>query len=123
MGYPDAHELVMTYGWNTTAYQILNPGLEYWYAPHEPAVVAYTRRKNVLLAAGAPVCAADALKAVSVAFEQFAANQGCGVCYVAPRKGCDPSWLNRVDIRLSLLARSQFGTRRDGSAWLIRAVR
>jgi hypothetical protein len=60
MNHPDAHELVMTYGWNTTAYQILNPGLEYWCASHEPAVVACIRRQNVLLVAGAPVCAADA---------------------------------------------------------------
>jgi phosphatidylglycerol lysyltransferase len=82
MSYPDAHELVMTYGWNTTAYQILNPGLEYWYASHEPAVVAYTRRQNVLLVAGAPVCAAAALETVSAAFERFAGTQGCRVCYV-----------------------------------------
>jgi len=79
---PDARELVMTYGWNTTAYQILNPGLQHWYAPNEPAVVAYTRRQNVLLVAGAPVCAADALGTVAAAFERFARDQGCRVCYV-----------------------------------------
>jgi len=79
---PDARELVMTYGWNTTAYQILNPGLQHWYAPNEPAVVAYTRRQNVLLVAGAPVCAADMLGKVASAFEQFARAQGCRVCYV-----------------------------------------
>ena len=59
MSHPTARELVMTYGWNTTAYQILNPGLQHWYAPNEPAVVAYIRRQNVLLVAGAPVCAAE----------------------------------------------------------------
>lgn len=82
VGNPDARELVMTYGWNTTAYQILNPGLQHWYAPDEPAVVGYTRRQNVLLVAGAPVCAADALATVAAAFERFARNQGCRVCYV-----------------------------------------
>ncbi len=82
MSNPDARELVMTYGWNTTAYQILNPGLQHWYAPHEPAVVAYTRRQNVLLVAGAPVCAADALGTAAAAFERFARDQGCRVCYV-----------------------------------------
>jgi phosphatidylglycerol lysyltransferase len=82
MSHPNARELVMTYGWNTTAYQILNPGLQHWYAPNEPAVVAYTRRQNVLLVAGAPVCAADALGSVAAAFEQFARDQGCRVCYV-----------------------------------------
>ena len=80
--YPSARELVMTYGWNTTAYQILNPGLQHWFAPDVPAVVAYTRRQNVMLVAGAPVCAADALRSVVTDFERFARDQGCRVCYV-----------------------------------------
>ena len=80
--HPSARELVMTYGWNTTAYQILNPGLQHWFASGVPAVVAYTRRRNVLLVAGAPVCAADALGSVVTGFEQFAQEQGCRVCYV-----------------------------------------
>ncbi len=82
MGHPRARELVMTYGWNTTAYQILNPGLLHWFAPDVPAVVAYTQRHNVILVAGAPVCAADALPTVVTAFERFAGQQGCRVCYV-----------------------------------------
>jgi hypothetical protein len=36
MSYLSARELVMTYGWNTTAYQILNPGLRHWFAPDVP---------------------------------------------------------------------------------------
>lgn len=82
MGHPNARDLVMTYGWNTTAYQILNPGLQHWYAPNEPAVVGYTRRQKVLLVAGAPVCAAEVLGSVAAAFEEFARDQGCRVCYV-----------------------------------------
>jgi phosphatidylglycerol lysyltransferase len=82
MDHLSARELVMTYGWNTTAYQILNPGLHHWYASHELAVVAYTRRQNVLLVAGAPVCDAAALVAVMAEFEQHARLQGCRVCYV-----------------------------------------
>lgn len=82
VSHPSARELVMTYGWNTTAYQILNPGLLHWFAPDLPAVVAYIRRHNVMLVAGAPVCAADALPAVTAGFERFASEQGCRVCYV-----------------------------------------
>ena len=78
----DVRELVMTYGWNTTAYQILNPGFEYWRAPDVPAVVAYMQRQNVLLVAGGPVCPADALGEVATRFEQFAREEGCHVCYV-----------------------------------------
>jgi phosphatidylglycerol lysyltransferase len=80
--HPSARELVMTYGWNTTAYQILNPGLAHWFAPDAPAVVAYTRRHNVMLVVGAPVCAADALQSVMASFERFAGEEGCRVCYV-----------------------------------------
>src|SRR5271163_1516732 len=82
MSYPSARELVMTYGWNTTAYQILNPGLQHWYAHDAPAVVAYIRRSDVMLVAGAPVCAAEALEPVVKDFERFAAEAGCRVCYV-----------------------------------------
>jgi phosphatidylglycerol lysyltransferase len=82
MGYPSARELVMTYGWNTTAYQILNPGLQHWYAHDVPAVVAYIQRSDVMLVAGAPVCAAEVLESVVKDFERFAAEAGCRVCYV-----------------------------------------
>ncbi|MBF6570670.1 MAG: DUF2156 domain-containing protein [Candidatus Binataceae bacterium] len=82
MGNPIARELVMTYGWNATAYQTLNPGLRHWFAAGVPAVVAYTRRQNIMLVAGAPVCDADALRPVVAQFERFAGQQGCRVCYV-----------------------------------------
>jgi len=78
----EIRQLVMTYGWNTTAYQILNPGFAYWFAPGVPAVAAYVRRGKVLLAAGAPVCPSEVLGTVSKQFEQFARSQNCRVCYV-----------------------------------------
>ncbi|HEX4211013.1 MAG TPA: DUF2156 domain-containing protein [Candidatus Binataceae bacterium] len=82
VSHPEVRELVMAYGWNSTAYQILNPGFEYWFASEVPAVVAYMRRQNVLLVAGAPVCPTEALNAVMTRFEQFASAQGYRVCYV-----------------------------------------
>jgi lysylphosphatidylglycerol synthetase-like protein (DUF2156 family) len=78
----NVRELVMTYGWNTTAYQILNPGFDYWFARSVPGVVAYTRRRNVLVVAGAPVCPHEALAAAAAEFERFASGEGCRVCYV-----------------------------------------
>lgn len=77
-----ARRLVMAYGWNATAYQILNPGIEHWFDPSAPAVVGYIRRGRVMLVAGAPVCARDALPAVTRAFEDHAAARGLRVCYV-----------------------------------------
>ncbi|MBX5494189.1 MAG: DUF2156 domain-containing protein [Bryobacteraceae bacterium] len=77
-----ARELVIRHGWNATSYQILNPGIEHWFSPRHQAVVGYTRRADMLLVAGAPVCAGEALPAVCDEFEAFARQQGRRVCYV-----------------------------------------
>jgi phosphatidylglycerol lysyltransferase len=77
-----ARRLVMTHGWNSTAYQILNPGMRHWLNADESAVVGYQRRGGYVLAAGAPVCRADLMSEVTAEFEAFAASEGCRVCYV-----------------------------------------
>jgi phosphatidylglycerol lysyltransferase len=79
---PLARQLVLAHGWNSTAYQILDPGMEHWFAAEIPAVVGYTRRGSVFLAAGAPVCAPEALIRVCDEFEAFARQRGARVCYV-----------------------------------------
>lgn len=77
-----AREIVIEYGWNATSYQILNPGIELWFSSKHRAVLGYTRRASMLVAAGAPVCAKEALGSVCDEFETFARGNGCGVCYV-----------------------------------------
>ena len=81
----------MTYGWNSTCYQILNPGIQHWISMSAPAVVGYTRRHRTLLVAGAPVCPPEKLAEVCLEFEQFARRQDCRVCYV-----CAEERLRRV---------------------------
>lgn len=83
---PAVRELVMTYGWNATAYQILNPGMNHWFCRSIPAVVGYTKRHNTLLVAGEPVCPHDLLPSVVSAFETFTRQQQCRVCYVCAEK-------------------------------------
>lgn len=73
-----ARELVMAYGWNATAYQILNPGIEHWFSRDGCAVVGYVRRGGYVLVAGGPVCPPKALRRVVTEFEAFAGR----VCYV-----------------------------------------
>jgi phosphatidylglycerol lysyltransferase len=77
-----ARPLVMSFGWNSTACQILNPGIRHWFSAARDAVVGYTRRHDSLLVAGAPVCALEKLPAVCEEFESYAREQGCRVCYV-----------------------------------------
>lgn len=77
-----ARELVMSYGWNSTSCQILNPGIDHWFSPTMRAVVGYTRKGSVFNVAGAPVCEPRILPAVCAEFEAAASRQGCRVCYV-----------------------------------------
>jgi phosphatidylglycerol lysyltransferase len=76
-----ARELVLRYGWNATAYQIINPGIEHWFSRGGDAVVGYVKRRGVRVVAGAPVCAAARLADVAAEFEAEAAERGERVCY------------------------------------------
>lgn len=82
-----ARQLVMAYGSNATAYQILNPGIDHWLASEIPAVVGFTKRRGQLLVAGAPVCPPRRLAAAVKAFEAYGRERGCAVCYVCADRG------------------------------------
>jgi phosphatidylglycerol lysyltransferase len=64
----EAHEharaLVLAFGWNAAAYQILNPGMTLWFSRDREAVAGMVRHARTWIVAGAPVCAADRLPAV-----------------------------------------------------------
>lgn len=76
-----ARELVLTFGWNTTAYQILNPGFDLWFSTVHAAVVGYVRSVGRRVVGGAPVCAAEHLADVAQEFERDAATVGDRVVY------------------------------------------
>jgi phosphatidylglycerol lysyltransferase len=80
---PPARDLVLRYGWNTTAYQILNPGIEHWLAPSAPAVVGFVRQPHRWIVAGSPVCDRADLPDVARRFEHAAEDDGSRVCYFA----------------------------------------
>ncbi|MEO6334179.1 MAG: DUF2156 domain-containing protein [Pyrinomonadaceae bacterium] len=71
----------MKYGWNTTCFQIVNPGIEYWFGNDGESVVGYAMAGGVRVVAGAPVCAEEALPNVTSAFENDSEVIGVGVCY------------------------------------------
>lgn len=76
-----ARELILQFGWNSTAYQLINPGIAHWYAARGDALVGYVRHSGVRIVAGAPVAAADRLAEVSAEFEREAGRTGERVCY------------------------------------------
>lgn len=78
-----ARELVLRYGWNSTAYQLLNPGISLWFSEAGDAVIGYVRRYGVSVVAGAPVCSDERLLAVHEEFERATAATGGRVCYFA----------------------------------------
>lgn len=76
-----ARSLVLRYGWNSTAYQILNPGICLWFSQMGDAVVGYSARSGARVVVGAPVCAEARLAEVAREFEADTARSGCYVCY------------------------------------------
>jgi len=72
---------VMRYGWNTTCFQIVNPGIEYWFGSDGESVVGYVTSSGVRVVAGAPVCKHSHLGFIATEFENHAASVGEKVCY------------------------------------------
>jgi len=68
---------VLRWGWNTTCYQIVNPGIERWFAPGGDAVVGFVRRRGVRVVAGAPVCPPERLADVVAEFEALEPSRVC----------------------------------------------
>lgn len=79
----EVRELVVRHGWNATAYQILNPGIERWFSTRRDAVVGYVTYGGYRVVAGGPVCAASRLGAVLEEFEDDTHARGLWSCYFA----------------------------------------
>lgn len=74
-------ELVLRYGWNATAYQIVNPGIEHWFSGRGDAVIGYVRKNRVRVVAGAPVCSEERLPEVVDEWEAQTRAAGDKTCY------------------------------------------
>jgi phosphatidylglycerol lysyltransferase len=87
-------ELVLKYGWNSTSYQIINPGIRHWFSKTEDAVVGFVSCHNVRVAAGAPICAQERLPEVAAEFETDAARAKEKVCYFCAEARLESIYLN-----------------------------
>lgn len=79
--FAQAHRLVMLYGWNAMAYQILNAGMRYWFSANGNAVIGYKRYGRYAIVAGAPICTNEQLTIVVDEFERTLHQQGVNICY------------------------------------------
>ncbi len=73
-----ARELVLHHGWNTTCYQLLNPGIEWWFSARRDALVGYVACQGRRIVGGAPVCELGRLAEV---VEEFESSASAPVCY------------------------------------------
>jgi phosphatidylglycerol lysyltransferase len=76
-----ARELVLAYGWNSTSFQIVNPGIKRWFSNDGQAVVGYVPAAGFRIVAGSPVCPIERLPNVIEAFESDSAKNDEKVCY------------------------------------------
>lgn len=77
----NARRLVLEHGWNSTCYQLLNPGIEHWWSARGGGLVGFVRSGGLAIVAGAPVCAEADLPQIIDEWEAFAQREGLGVCY------------------------------------------
>lgn len=76
-----ARELVLTYGWNSTSFQIVNPGIKRWFSDDGKAVVGYIPVGGYRVVAGAPVCEKALLPEIIDRFESDSQRNDQKVCY------------------------------------------
>lgn len=71
--------LLARHGWNSTSFQILEPGFRYWFEGDD-AVVGYVDTGSAWVVAGPPIAPADRVADVIARFSSEAAQQGRRVC-------------------------------------------
>ena len=76
-----ARELILRFGWNATAYQILNPGIELWFSRAGDGVIGFVRHGRTRVVGGAPVCDLLRLEAIAAEFLDDTRARGERVCY------------------------------------------
>lgn len=70
-------DLIQQFGWNSTCFQILNPGMSRWVSRARDAAVGFVLSRGMRIVAGAPVCAEDRLADVVREFERASATPVC----------------------------------------------
>jgi phosphatidylglycerol lysyltransferase len=92
-----ARALILDFGWNATAYQLLNPGIVLWFSRAGDGVVGYVRHGRTRVVGGAPVCDADRLESIAAEFVEEAHALGDQVCYFGAGDRLEASYARRSD--------------------------
>jgi phosphatidylglycerol lysyltransferase len=97
-----ARQIILAHGWNSTSYQILNPGIRRWFGAAE-SVVGFVQAGGVRVVAGAPVCDGEDLRETAAAFEAEAKRDGKRVCYFCAEARLESLYTNSPDYAKFLL--------------------
>lgn len=76
-----ARDLVLRWGWNAMAYQILNPGMRLWFSAGGEGVVGYVCANDYRVVAGAPVCPPERLAETVAEFAADTRRARQRLCY------------------------------------------
>lgn len=96
-------EIVLKQGWNSTSYQIINPGIRRWFSNANDAVAGFVSGGKRRIVAGAPVCAKEQLPFVAAEFERGAEQKGERVCYFCAEERLESIYKNSPDYAKVLL--------------------
>lgn len=80
-GVERAKQLVWKHGFNTTVFQLLNPGIERWFDAELDCLIGCVTTRTTRVVAGAPVCPVDRLQEVLDVWEGQARSDSKSVCY------------------------------------------
>jgi phosphatidylglycerol lysyltransferase len=119
-GVERARALVLEHGWNATAYQILNPGIDLWFSRAGDAVVGFVPYSRTRVVGGAPVCALSRLDSVSKEFVDDARAAGFHVCYFGAGDRLDNRYANDAHWSRVLLGSQPVWDPRDWMAAIAR---
>jgi phosphatidylglycerol lysyltransferase len=76
-----ARSIVLQHGWNSMAYQILNPGISLWLSKHGNGVIGYVETATHVVVAGSPISNEHALTEITSEFYQFVSEKNKKVCF------------------------------------------
>ncbi len=91
----EVRDLILAYGWNSTSYQIINPGIGYWLSAEKTAVAGFVSCSGARVVVGAPICAESSLPEVVTEFESDAAQSNEQVCYLAAESRLESIYAKR----------------------------
>jgi phosphatidylglycerol lysyltransferase len=90
-------ELVLTHGWNSTSFQIINPGIKRWFSEANDSVVGFVSCNGVRVTVGAPVCEKSRLPEITAEYELDAEKDTEKVCYVCAEERLESIYTNSTN--------------------------